>query len=104
MLTTYVNSQCTSYFLSCSLGIVLLYYSKCVTHYVDWYVSLHCAEEPVNLNDRKQWDDINVIAGALKLFFRELVEPLIPFAQFGPFVEIMRKIFGFFYSWVVIGW
>ncbi|XP_062517916.1 rho GTPase-activating protein 15-like isoform X2 [Corticium candelabrum] len=48
-------------------------------------------EETINLNDRKQWDDINVVAGSLKLFFRELAEPLVPFAQYGPFVEYLRN-------------
>uniref|UniRef100_A0A670ZPJ0 Rho GTPase activating protein 27 n=1 Tax=Pseudonaja textilis TaxID=8673 RepID=A0A670ZPJ0_PSETE len=32
--------------------------------------------------DSGQWDDVHVITGALKLFFRELPEPLFPFGFF----------------------
>ncbi|XP_065840112.1 rho GTPase-activating protein 15-like isoform X2 [Oscarella lobularis] len=46
-------------------------------------------DEPLDLNDRKKWDDINVLAGALKLFFRELAEPLVPSNKFDTFVHIL---------------
>ena len=48
------------------------------------YVSL--VDEPYTLSDA-QWDDINVITGALKLFFRELPNPLIPNNLFDKFIE-----------------
>ncbi|XP_077979247.1 rho GTPase-activating protein 15-like isoform X2 [Glandiceps talaboti] len=46
-------------------------------------------EQPLNLNDPK-WDDIHVIAGCLKLFFRELKEPLFPFKFFDKFVYAIK--------------
>ena len=39
------------------------------------------------LDDLDKWDDINVITGALKLFLREMPEPLIPFSKYDAFVE-----------------
>jgi len=38
-----------------------------------------------------QWEDIHVITGALKMFFRELPEPLFPFRFFDLFVEATSK-------------
>ncbi|XP_070566620.1 rho GTPase-activating protein 15-like isoform X2 [Ptychodera flava] len=46
-------------------------------------------EQHVNLFDPK-WDDIHVIAGTLKLFFRELKEPLFPFKFFDKFIGAIR--------------
>nr|XP_020465849.1 rho GTPase-activating protein 9 [Monopterus albus] len=45
-------------------------------------------EEKVNLDD-SEWEDIHVITGALKLFFRELPEPLVPY---GFFTDIMETV------------
>ncbi|XP_072307817.1 rho GTPase-activating protein 9 isoform X2 [Eucyclogobius newberryi] len=45
-------------------------------------------EEKLNL-DEGEWEDIHVITGALKLFFRELPEPLVPY---GFFTDIMETI------------
>ena len=39
------------------------------------------------LDDLDKWDDINIITGALKLFLREMPEPLVPFNQYEIFVE-----------------
>ncbi|ETE63824.1 Rho GTPase-activating protein 9, partial [Ophiophagus hannah] len=39
-----------------------------------------CQEEKLNLAS-PQWDDVHVITGALKLFFRELPESLVPYSH-----------------------
>ncbi|KAM9320450.1 rho GTPase-activating protein 9 [Gastrophryne carolinensis] len=46
-------------------------------------------EEKLDLND-SEWEDIHVITGALKMFFRELPEPLIPFSMFDEFVSAVQ--------------
>ncbi|XP_029947214.1 rho GTPase-activating protein 15 isoform X2 [Salarias fasciatus] len=46
-------------------------------------------EEKLNL-DESEWEDIHVITGALKLFFRELPEPLVPFGFFTDIVETIK--------------
>ncbi|KAB5576775.1 hypothetical protein PHYPO_G00202340 [Pangasianodon hypophthalmus] len=46
-------------------------------------------EEELDLGD-SQWEDIHVITGALKMFFRELPEPLFPFRFFEMFVEAIK--------------
>ncbi|XP_030052484.1 rho GTPase-activating protein 9 isoform X2 [Microcaecilia unicolor] len=46
-------------------------------------------DERLNLDDN-EWEDIHVVTGALKLFFRELPEPLIPYALFDHFVEAAK--------------
>ncbi|XP_064800674.1 rho GTPase-activating protein 15 isoform X4 [Oncorhynchus masou masou] len=46
-------------------------------------------EEEFNLDD-SQWEDIHVVTGALKMFFRELPEPLFPFPLFELFVEAIK--------------
>ncbi|XP_077169157.1 rho GTPase-activating protein 27 [Paroedura picta] len=37
-----------------------------------------------------RWDDVHVITGALKLFFRELPEPLFPFSHFDKFIAAIK--------------
>ncbi|XP_029450454.1 rho GTPase-activating protein 9 isoform X2 [Rhinatrema bivittatum] len=46
-------------------------------------------EERLNLDD-SEWEDIHVVTGALKLFFRELPEPLIPYTLYERFVEATK--------------
>uniref|UniRef100_A0A8C9V2B0 Rho GTPase activating protein 9 n=1 Tax=Scleropages formosus TaxID=113540 RepID=A0A8C9V2B0_SCLFO len=46
-------------------------------------------QEKLNLDD-SQWEDIHVITGALKLFFRELPEPLVPYSSFADIVETVK--------------
>ncbi|XP_024126622.1 rho GTPase-activating protein 9 isoform X4 [Oryzias melastigma] len=46
-------------------------------------------EEKLNL-DESEWEDIHVITGALKLFFRELPEPVVPFGFFTDIVETAK--------------
>ncbi|KAM6162940.1 rho GTPase-activating protein 27 isoform 2-T2 [Rhynchocyon petersi] len=40
--------------------------------------------------DNGRWEDVHVITGALKLFFRELPEPLFPFAYFHQFIAAIK--------------
>ncbi|XP_070981099.1 rho GTPase-activating protein 27-like isoform X1 [Oncorhynchus clarkii lewisi] len=47
--------------------------------------------EELDLEDG-QWEDIHVITGALKLFFRELPEPLFPFSHFSRFIQAIRTV------------
>ncbi|XP_054883540.1 rho GTPase-activating protein 15 isoform X3 [Poeciliopsis prolifica] len=46
-------------------------------------------EEKLNL-DESEWEDIHVVTGALKLFFRELPEPLVPYGFFTDIVETVK--------------
>ncbi|XP_038591788.1 rho GTPase-activating protein 27 isoform X1 [Micropterus salmoides] len=45
--------------------------------------------EELDLEDG-QWEDVHVITGALKLFFRELPEPLFPYSHFNNFISAIR--------------
>ncbi|XP_047213553.1 rho GTPase-activating protein 27-like isoform X6 [Girardinichthys multiradiatus] len=46
-------------------------------------------EEHLDLEDG-QWEEIHVITGALKFFFRELPEPLFPFSSFEKFIATIQ--------------
>ncbi|XP_005918547.1 rho GTPase-activating protein 12b isoform X5 [Haplochromis burtoni] len=46
-------------------------------------------DEKVDLNDSK-WEDIHVTTGALKMFFRELPEPLFSYGSFNDFVNAIK--------------
>ncbi|XP_076023650.1 rho GTPase-activating protein 27-like isoform X2 [Genypterus blacodes] len=46
-------------------------------------------EEQLDLEDG-QWEEIHVITGALKLFLRELPEPLFPFSCFNKFIAAIQ--------------
>ncbi|XP_054658826.1 rho GTPase-activating protein 9-like [Grus americana] len=48
-----------------------------------------CQEERLSLAD-PEWSDVHVVTGALKLFFRELPEPLVPYWLFDPFIEAIK--------------
>nr|XP_048316571.1 rho GTPase-activating protein 12 isoform X4 [Myodes glareolus] len=47
-------------------------------------------DEKLDLNDSK-WEDIHVVTGALKMFFRELPEPLFTFSHFNDFVNAIKQ-------------
>uniref|UniRef100_UPI0037E8F68F rho GTPase-activating protein 12b isoform X4 n=1 Tax=Semicossyphus pulcher TaxID=241346 RepID=UPI0037E8F68F len=47
-------------------------------------------DETVDLNDSK-WEDIHVTTGALKMFFRELPEPLFSYGSFNDFVNAIKS-------------
>ncbi|NWV81885.1 RHG27 protein, partial [Dasyornis broadbenti] len=46
-------------------------------------------DEQLDLDDGR-WEDIHVVTGALKLFLRELPEPLIPFSHFDKFIAAIK--------------
>uniref|UniRef100_A0A673UG31 Rho GTPase activating protein 27 n=1 Tax=Suricata suricatta TaxID=37032 RepID=A0A673UG31_SURSU len=46
-------------------------------------------DERLDLEDGR-WEDVHVITGALKLFFRELPEPLFPFSHFRQFIAAVK--------------
>lgn len=48
------------------------------------------SEENLDVEDG-QWEDIHVLTGALKLFLRELPEPLFPFSFFDKFIAAIRQ-------------
>uniref|UniRef100_A0A8B9H6B0 Rho GTPase activating protein 12a n=1 Tax=Astyanax mexicanus TaxID=7994 RepID=A0A8B9H6B0_ASTMX len=47
-------------------------------------------DEKINLEDNK-WEDIHVTTGALKMFFRELPEPLFTYTLFNDFVSAIKN-------------
>ncbi|XP_047673032.1 rho GTPase-activating protein 12b isoform X5 [Tachysurus fulvidraco] len=47
-------------------------------------------DEKVDLADSK-WEDIHVVTGALKMFFRELPEPLFTYSSFNDFVNAIKN-------------
>uniref|UniRef100_F7AP07 Rho-GAP domain-containing protein n=1 Tax=Monodelphis domestica TaxID=13616 RepID=F7AP07_MONDO len=47
-------------------------------------------DERLDLDDGR-WEDVHVITGALKLFFRELPEPLFPFSHFHQFISAISE-------------
>ncbi|NXP10403.1 RHG27 protein, partial [Thinocorus orbignyianus] len=50
-------------------------------------------DEHLDLDDGR-WEDIHVVTGALKLFFRELPEPLVPFGHFDKFIAAISEAWG----------
>ncbi|TWW73012.1 Rho GTPase-activating protein 12 [Takifugu flavidus] len=52
-------------------------------------------DEKVNLQDGK-WEDIHVTTGALKMYFRELPEPLFTYALFHDFVSAISESCAFY--------
>ena len=51
------------------------------------------ADERLDLEDG-HGEDVHVITGALKLFFRELPEPLFPFSHFRQFLAAISELLG----------
>ena len=49
-----------------------------------------CAAGSVYNLDSNEWE-VHVLTGALKMFFRELKEPLIPFAYYSKFLHANRE-------------
>uniref|UniRef100_A0A8C5U9F1 Rho GTPase activating protein 27 n=1 Tax=Malurus cyaneus samueli TaxID=2593467 RepID=A0A8C5U9F1_9PASS len=54
-------------------------------------------DEQLDLDDGR-WEDIHVVTGALKLFLRELPEPLVPFSHFDKFIAAISE------GWDGMGW
>lgn len=51
---------------------------------------LFVAEEKIVLGE-PPFDDVHALTGSLKLYFRELPEPLIPYDFFSGFVEAISE-------------
>ncbi|XP_068834591.1 rho GTPase-activating protein 27 isoform X7 [Capricornis sumatraensis] len=51
--------------------------------------AVEARDERLDLEDG-HWEDVHVITGALKLFFRELPEPLFPFSHFRQFLAAIK--------------
>jgi hypothetical protein len=47
--------------------------------------------EAVDVHSSEWSSDINVVSGALKLWFRELPEPLLTFGLYDAFIEAARE-------------
>ena len=47
---------------------------------------------------KPQWNDINLITGTLKLFLRELHDPVIPYQSYSQFMDAIGINFFFFSS------
>lgn len=79
-------------------GHTLLFISSSTAHSLkNWLNAIlkmsysYCfSDEKLDLNDSK-WEDIHVVTGALKMFFRELPEPLFTFSHFNDFVNAISK-------------
>ncbi|MEQ2197240.1 hypothetical protein XENOCAPTIV_026169 [Xenoophorus captivus] len=69
------------------LGTLIQFITLKVVLLTLWFCVL--AEEHLDLEDG-QWEEIHVIAGALKFFFRELPEPLFPFSSFEKFIATIQ--------------
>ena len=46
----------------------------------------------LDIND-PQWDDVNLFAGCLKMYFQELPEPLFTYQMYTQFVDVISKFF-----------
>ena len=51
---------------------------------------LFISDPHVNLNS-PEWADVNIITGCLKLYLRELPDPIIPFRQFRSIIDAASK-------------
>jgi len=69
-------------FIVCSGVIVISFLFLVFFFYLD---------EPLNLISDPRWFDINAVTGVLKLYFRELQEPLLTFALFDPLIACCSK-------------
>jgi hypothetical protein len=58
-------------------------------YFISVFSNIFLGEDP--LDGRIDGDDINSVAGLLKLYFRELKEPLFPASVFDQLVECSHK-------------
>ena len=63
--------------------------------------NFYYTDEVINLED-DQWADINIVSGCLKLYLRELPDPLIPFRMFRGFIDSASKLCQ--WAWLLRGW
>jgi len=59
----------------------------------------------------KEWENVNIVSGAPKMFLRELLDPLIPYSFYKKFIDVgsefyalleLLQLFWLFNDWLVL--
>lgn len=57
------------------------------------------SDEKIDL-DSPEWSDVNIVTGCLKLYLRELPDPVIPFKLYKPFIEAASMFWAILFACV----
>ncbi|KAJ7406404.1 rho GTPase-activating protein 15-like protein [Willisornis vidua] len=85
----FVEDNTLDYILRGKIDTLCFHDDTFLTRFLEELEMVQKSEEKLNLDD-SQWEDIHVVTGALKMFFRELPEPLFPYCFFEQFVEAIK--------------
>ena len=102
-----VHIKYSIFFPKDSIMIVMCVYSlstcaSCTTVVIMLTVSLWPSpgeDNLINLDD-PEWADINIVTGCLKLYLRELPDPVIPFRMFRSFIDSASTFSVYMYMYV----